>query len=180
VNHRGRVNIVETKLYTRPAEPPKLIGAALTEETARWVGTWADGLITAGHDPKVLRRTVDAFREGGGDGKPLYLQNAISLAATQEEAERQAHREWRHCGLDGDQIADLAMPRDFETATRNVTPQQVTSRLRVSAEINRHIDWLREDMETGFDTVYVHQIARDIDRFIDVFAAEVLPEFSAE
>jgi probable non-F420 flavinoid oxidoreductase len=180
VNHRGRVNVVEAKLYSRPAEPPKLIGAALTKETARWAGAWADGLITAGHDSKSLRPIVGAFREGGGDGKPLFLQSAISLAATDEEAERQAHREWRHSALDGDDIADLATPWDFETATRNVRPQEVTSRLRVSADVNRHIDWLREDMETGFDTVYVHQIARDVDRFLDVFAAKVLPEFAAK
>ncbi len=178
VNHRGIVNVVDAKLYTRPAEPPKLIGAALSEETARWMGGWVDGLITAGNNAKDLGQIVKAFREGGGDGKPLYLQSAISLAATEAEAVSQAHREWRHCALDGEQIADLATPWAFETASRNVTAQQVASRLRVSADVKRHIDWLREDMETGFDTVYVHQVARDMDRFIDVFASDVLPHFS--
>jgi probable non-F420 flavinoid oxidoreductase len=180
VNHRGIVNVVDAKLYTRPAEPPKLIGAALTPETARWMGGWADGLITAGNNSNDLRRIADAFREGGGDGKLLFLQSAISLAATEEEAQRQAHCEWRHCALDGEQIADLPTPRDFAEATRHATPQQVARRLRVSADVDRHIAWLREDMEIGFDTVFIHQVARDVDRFLDIFARKVLPEFAAD
>ena len=180
VNHRGLVQVVDAKLYTRPETAPLLIGAALTPETARWMGSWADGLITAGRNSQDHRRIIAAFRESGGDGKPLFLQSAISFAATDEEAMRQAHREWRHCALDGEQIADLATALEFEAATRHVTPDEVASRLRVSANLQRHIAWLQEDMESGFDAVYVHQIARDMDRFIDTFPAEVLPAFTAK
>jgi coenzyme F420-dependent glucose-6-phosphate dehydrogenase len=180
VNHRGLVRVVDAKLYSRPVELPLVIGAALTPETARWMGKWADGLITAGRNSEDHRRIVNAFRDGGGDGKPLFLQNAISFAESDEAALREAHREWRHCALQGDQISDLRMPRDFDAATRNIAPQQVAERLRVSADIKRHIEWLREDMETGFDIVYVHQIGRNMGRFIDAFAAEVLPAFSGK
>lgn len=34
VTHRGRVTVVDAKLYVRPEEPPRLIAAALSEETA--------------------------------------------------------------------------------------------------------------------------------------------------
>jgi G6PDH family F420-dependent oxidoreductase len=177
VNHRGLVHVVEARLYTRPEKPPLVIGAALTPETARWMGPWADGLVTAGRNSDDHRRIIEAFREAGGDGKPLFLQDAISFAATEDEARRQAHREWRHCALDGDQIADLARPSDFEAETRQVTLDEVASGLRVSADIQRHIAWLHDDMEAGFEVVYLHQIARDMDRFFDVFAAQVLAEF---
>jgi coenzyme F420-dependent glucose-6-phosphate dehydrogenase len=180
VNHHGLVQVVDAKLYTRPETAPLLIGAALTPETARWMGSWADGLITAGRNSQDHRRIIEAFREAGGDGKPLFLQSAISFAATDAEAGRQAHREWRHCALDGDQITDLANPRAFEAATRRVTPEEVSTRLRVSADLGRHIAWLREDQGTGFDVVYVHQIARQFDRFFDVLAARILAEFSAK
>jgi alkanesulfonate monooxygenase SsuD/methylene tetrahydromethanopterin reductase-like flavin-dependent oxidoreductase (luciferase family) len=156
-----------------------LIGAALTVETARWMGPWVDGLITAGRDAKDHRKIIDAFREAGGDGKPVFLQSAISFAATEDEARRQAHREWRHCAISGDLIADLAAPWDFEAATREVTPEEVSGRLRVSADHERHIAWLQEDSDTGFDAVFVHQIARDMDRFIDTFASKVLPALQA-
>jgi coenzyme F420-dependent glucose-6-phosphate dehydrogenase len=38
VTHRGRVDVVEAKLYSRPEIPPLLIGSAVTETTAEWLG----------------------------------------------------------------------------------------------------------------------------------------------
>src|SRR4051794_11216954 len=49
------------KLYSRPEQPPLLFGAALTAETAEWVGSWADGLIPVGGEPDQLRPLVEAF-----------------------------------------------------------------------------------------------------------------------
>ena len=71
-----------------PATPPLLLGGGATEETARWVGGWADGLITVAGEPDAMRRVIDAFRDGGGEGKPLFLQVALSYAATEDEARR--------------------------------------------------------------------------------------------
>jgi alkanesulfonate monooxygenase SsuD/methylene tetrahydromethanopterin reductase-like flavin-dependent oxidoreductase (luciferase family) len=41
VTHLGRIVVEEAKLYTRSARPPTLLGAALSVETAEWVGSWA-------------------------------------------------------------------------------------------------------------------------------------------
>ena len=46
VSHDGHVRVDRARLWTLPATPPPLVGAALSEETARWCGGWADGLIT--------------------------------------------------------------------------------------------------------------------------------------
>jgi coenzyme F420-dependent glucose-6-phosphate dehydrogenase len=70
VTHRGRVTLVEGKLYSLPKEPPCLFGAAVTETTAEFVGGWADGLLTVSAKPEAVRKVVDAFRRGGGEGKP--------------------------------------------------------------------------------------------------------------
>ena len=178
VNHKGLVQVVDAKLFTRPAQPPKIIGAALSEDTARWLGPWADGLITAGRDAHVLRKVVEAFREAGGEGKPVFLQAALSFARSEEQSLQEAHREWRHCACNSQQIEDLPTPWAFNAATSNVKPEEVRERLRVSADVRRHIDWLHKDMETGFDVVYLHQVARDMERFLDVFSSEVLPHFA--
>jgi alkanesulfonate monooxygenase SsuD/methylene tetrahydromethanopterin reductase-like flavin-dependent oxidoreductase (luciferase family) len=42
VTHRGRVTVIEATLYTRPATAPMLVGAATSESTAEWLGSWAD------------------------------------------------------------------------------------------------------------------------------------------
>src|SRR5215203_2547259 len=40
------ITVDEAKLYTLPPQPPLLLGAALTPDTARWIAGWADGVIT--------------------------------------------------------------------------------------------------------------------------------------
>ena len=176
VTHQGLVNVREATLYTRPAEPPLVIGAAMTPETARWLATWADGLITAGADHASLAKTVEAFREGGGHAKPMFLQAAVSYGATDEEARLSAHRHWRHSALDLQQLADLPHPRAFDDASASATPEAVGERLRHSADLKRHLEWLRGDFELGFSAVYLHYVGGDIERFIDVFSEQVLPE----
>jgi coenzyme F420-dependent glucose-6-phosphate dehydrogenase len=57
-------------LYTRPEVPLGIIGAAVTADTARWVSSWADGLLTVGGAPEAVRQTLDAFYEGGAPASP--------------------------------------------------------------------------------------------------------------
>lgn len=68
VSHRGAITVDQARLYTRPQTPPLIVGAALTPETAGWMGGWADALITVSHPIDELRGVIDAFRAGGGRG----------------------------------------------------------------------------------------------------------------
>jgi coenzyme F420-dependent glucose-6-phosphate dehydrogenase len=81
VTHHGHVHILLGKLYTRPAVPPNIFGAAVTAETARWVGGWADGLLTVGGAPEAVRPRLDAFAEGGGAGKNVAGRSIIPAMA---------------------------------------------------------------------------------------------------
>ena len=94
--------------------PPLLLGAALTPQTAEWMGTWADGLITGGGSSSV----VDAFRHGGGANKPVFLQVVLSYDPDEAQALQAAHDQWRHGALDSTQLATLSMPSEFDAATR--------------------------------------------------------------
>ena len=38
------ITVEEARLYVKPETMPKIIGAALTPETAKWAGGWADGM----------------------------------------------------------------------------------------------------------------------------------------
>jgi len=73
VNHYGRVIVEDAKLYTLPQKKPLVIGAAVTTETAAWMGSWADGMITIHKPFKELKETVDAFRNNGGAGQPVFF-----------------------------------------------------------------------------------------------------------
>ena len=137
VTHRGRVTVVEAKLYSRPERNVPLIGAAVTEGTAAFVGTWADGLLTtAGGDVEMTRRVVASFREVAGDDKPIYLQHALSWAPTQDEAVAQALDQWGPVAAGGEVNWDLRRPADFDRIGRSVRRDDIEKCLKVSHDLS--------------------------------------------
>jgi coenzyme F420-dependent glucose-6-phosphate dehydrogenase len=175
VTHEGHVTVSHAKLYSRPAQPPRLLGAALSVETARWVGSWADGLITVAGAPGSARSRIEAFREGGGEGKPVFLQVALAYGASDDHALRAACDQWRQCGLSRELLADLATVEAFDEAAARVSADEVSAAVRVSADINRQIDWLHEDLRLGVSGLYLHNVVREHDRFLAACAERVLP-----
>ncbi len=94
VTHEGSVHVDRAKLYTLPEKAPLIFGAAVTDETAEWIGRWADGLLTVGKPKAELQQTVSAFHRGGGRGKPMRLQAAVSFKPSQRAAEAAAFFRW--------------------------------------------------------------------------------------
>jgi coenzyme F420-dependent glucose-6-phosphate dehydrogenase len=176
VTHHGLVTVEEATLYTRPETPPLIVGAAVTPETAGWVAEWADALITVGKPVDELREVVDAFREGGGEGKPMYLQVQLSFARTQAEAREAALREWGTNVFDSPVLTDLRTPEHFEAAAEFVTMDDVDGPVLVSSDLGQHAEWLREYLDLGFDHLYLHNVHRDQRTFVEAFGARVLPD----
>lgn len=150
VTHRGRVTVIEATLYSRPEEPVMLVGPAVTEETAEWLGGWADALITVQAPPKQLGKVLEAFRRGGGHGKPVILQAALSWAPSEQEAEAEALQQWAPNVAGGEVNWDLRRPRDFDTVGRLVKAEDIRRSVLVSADLGQHRAWLTEYAEMGF------------------------------
>ena len=179
VSCEGHVSTHAAHLYSRPARPPLVLGAAVTPETARWVGGWADGLITVAGPRAAMRAVVEAFREGSGGDKPMFLQVALSFAGSEHEAAAEAYRQWPQAALTAQQLSDLSTPAEFNQACMDVDPLAVLSKVRASADIQRHIDWLREDCLLGFERIYLHNVAIEHqERFIDVCGEWVIPSLT--
>ncbi len=176
VSHYGRVTLVEGQLYSLPKTPPMLLGAAVSEATAEFVGSWADGLLTVSGKPDQVRKVVEAFRRGGGEGKPLFMQVGLNWAPSDEEALAGAHEQWRYNVLGGDVNWELRSPKDFDTATRLVKPEDMRESVLISADLNQHVDWLGEFIELGFEELQLHQVDRNQRRFIEAFGEKVLPQ----
>lgn len=84
--HHPWFDVDDAKLWSLPATPPRLYGAALTPETAAWLGPWADGLITVRKPRAELRMVAESFVGNGGFGKPMALQLQVSWSETRDEA----------------------------------------------------------------------------------------------
>lgn len=181
VSHDGLVRVDRAKLWSLPEHSPRLFGAAVSEETSRRVGGWADGMITVNQPVEKLRRVIDAFRDGGGEGKPVAVQVHLSWAPDDGAALAAAHDQWRN-GVFGPELAwNLELPAAFDEAGRWVRPDDVASVVLVSADVKQHVEWLREITDLGVDQLYLHQVSRgpDQERFIEVFAERVLPEVTS-
>lgn len=176
VTHHGAIVIEQARLYTRPPKPPPVFVAALTEKTARWAGTWADGLITISMAHEKLQALLMAFRRNGGEGKPMHLQVKLSYADTEERALAEAHAQWRTNLFPGSLSEELRTPRDFEAAATHVTCEDIREAVHVSSDPHRHVQWLQEYIAMGFERLYLHNVNRDQERFIDAFGEQVLPE----
>jgi probable non-F420 flavinoid oxidoreductase len=179
VSHDGLVTVDRARLWDLPAEPPMLVGAAVSDGTARTVGGWADALITINQPHEVLRKVFDAFREGGGEGKPIFLQVHLSWDPDEATAEAVAHEQWRTNVFDSNLAWNLEMPAQFDAAAVHVTPADVRDTVLVSSDLGRQLDWLQEYVELGVDSLYLHHVGQTQDAFIDAFAEHVLPDLQA-
>ncbi len=175
VTESGSVRALNARLWVRPQRIPTLVGAATTEETAAWLGSWADGLLTAGHEPEKLAKIVAAFREGGGADKAVHVKVGLSWANGADEALDQAHEQWRFNALGGDVNWELARPEDFEQACRFVRPQDMHQSLFISHDPAAHVERLQAICDLGFQTIVLHNVGRNQSEFIDTFAEHVLP-----
>ena len=175
VTHRGHVHVQEACLYSRPAEMPEVYGAALGEETAEFVGGWADGLLTIGGERDAVAKIIAAFRRGGGEGKPVRVQHTLSWAPSLEDARRGAHEQWAFSALGREVLPMLRTPAQFEAATRFVSVDDIAKGVRISADLAQHVEWLRQYVDLGVDTVSVFNVTKGQKEFIDAFGADVLP-----
>jgi probable non-F420 flavinoid oxidoreductase len=171
----GPVQVHRARLWTLPPSPPPLIGAALTVDTARWCGTWADGLITVNQPAEKLRALIDAFRESAGD-KPVTVQVKVAWAPSDDEALAGAFDQWRTNILDSGLMADIERVEQFEMAAAHVRPEDVRQAVLVSSDPARHAAALREVLDLGVEQVFVHQVPKEQEAFIDVYGTQVLPE----
>jgi hypothetical protein len=72
-------------------------------------------------------------------------------------------------------LSELRMPNQFDTLGELVRPEDLEGHIRISADVQQHIDWLLEDVELGFDRIFIHNVNREQERFIDTFGDKVLP-----
>jgi coenzyme F420-dependent glucose-6-phosphate dehydrogenase len=180
VTHKGLVEVEEAKLYSLPQELPLVVGAAITEETAGWLGSWADALITVSHPPEMLKKIIGAFKKGGGEGKPLFLKMQVSYDTSDEKALEGAFSQWKTNIYSNTMLTELRSPEQFEAAAEFLEPEVLNDHVKISSDPIKHIEWIKEYAALGIDEIILHNVNTSQELFIDVFGKKVLPELIKE
>ena len=123
----------------------------------------------------TAQNMIEAFRRGGGEGKPIIVQHGLSWAPREADALRSAHEQWRFSTLGGDVLWTLRMPNEFHSASRFVTPDDVADTIRVSSDVERHVEWIGEYVQAGVSEVYCFNVGKNQREFIDAFGKRALP-----
>ena len=177
VSRAGPIPTVDARIYSAPPTPcPLLIGAALTPETAEWVGGWADGLATVWMPEEKLSAVVDAFRRGGGSGKTMAVQMHVSWARTEAEGRRSAVANWRYNIVDPSLAENVADPAEFERLTRNTSADDLAGHVVMTADPGVLADAMARAGAFGFDELYLHQVGEDQEGFVRAFRDEIRPQ----
>lgn len=174
VSHRGRITVEHARLWDLPTEPVPLIAPALSRGTAARSAAWADGFITVNQPLDDLRAMLESYRGHGGRG-PAVLQVHLSWAPSQAEAERIAVDQWQSNTLPRPDMAELALPEDFEAASAGAGLEDVAAAVDISSDLDWHGARLAEYAGLGFDEVYLHCVDQDQGPFLEAFGREVLP-----
>jgi G6PDH family F420-dependent oxidoreductase len=173
-SHRGRYFTVENAcIYTLPAQLPPIMVAASGTKSAELAGRIGDGLITTAPDKEV----VNAFRQAGGQGKPIYAQLSVCWAASEAEARQTAFKYWPTAAVRGELSQELPTPGHFEQAAQMVREEDVAKVIVCSPDPQRHLEQIQSYVDAGIDHVYVHQIGPDQEGFCRFYEREILPKF---
>ncbi|HKH56215.1 MAG TPA: TIGR03885 family FMN-dependent LLM class oxidoreductase [Propionibacteriaceae bacterium] len=175
VSHDGLVRVDRARVWTRPPDPPPLLGAAVSVATARWCAAWADGLITVNADLEHLRRLIDAYRAAGGRGR-LVLQVHLSWAPDEAQAEAIALEQWRSNVFPAPACWDIDSVETFDAVSQDVPIERVREVVQISSDLGRHTAQLAAYGELGFDEIALHHVGQSQDDWIEVFGSRVLPQ----
>lgn len=174
-SHQGEHYIVENaRIYTLPDQPPRIMVAAQGPESASLAGSHGDGLIITSPDATV----IDGFRSAGGADKPIYGQVTCCWAASAELGKRTLHEIWPNAGVPGELSQELPLPQHFEQASSIVTPEMLAEKTPIGPDVKPYVAAVRELIEAGVESVYIHQVGPDQEGFFQFFREELQPELA--
>lgn len=170
-NHRGKHFTVEdARIYTLPDQPVPIMMAAAGKKAATLAGEKGDGLIAVTPQPEL----VQAFADAGGGGRPRFGQMHVCWAESEAQARRTARQWWPNAVIHGI-ASDMRLPKDFEEVALLISEEDVAREVPCGPDPERYVEAIRKYAETGFDSVYLHQIGPEQEGFFSFFEREILP-----
>ncbi len=167
-------------IYDKPDDPLPIYIAASGPLAAKLAGRLGDGFITtSGKNPELYDRLLGALAEGAGaTGRdPAEIRRLIEVKVSYDrdaDFARDACRWWAALALSPEEKEGVDDPIEMEQLA-DANAERAPTRFIVSDDPEEVAAGIRRYAELGFDELIVHAPGEDQARFLDQFAADVMP-----
>ena len=173
-------------IYDRPTPMPPIYVAGAGPVMAKYAGQSADGYIcTSGKAPELYRDTllpnVAAGLQASGR-KPqdieMMIEMKVSFDSDRERA-LQDTRHWAALALSPEEKSSVEDPLEMERLADQLPAERAATRWIVSTDPDEHVEKIRAYIDMGFRHLVFHAPGTDQERFLNLYADQVLPRLRA-
>jgi coenzyme F420-dependent glucose-6-phosphate dehydrogenase len=172
-------------VYDRPEDPVPIFMAASGPLAAKLAGRRGDGFIsTSGKAPALYRELMANLAEGAEkvDRDPHAIRKMIEIKvayARDYDDAFESCKIWSALGLSHEQKAGIDDPIEMERVA-DENADKAHDRFIVSSDPDEVIEAIMPYVDLGFEDLVLHAPGNDQRRFLDQFAADVLPALREE
>ena len=169
-------------IYDRPSQPPPLYIAAAGPVLAKYAGEIAQGFICTSGKADALYRDVlvpnvlAGLKSGNrADGAlDMTIEVKVSFDTDLERARRDTHY-WGALALSPEERDGVDDPIEMERRADALPVERTVQRWIVSSDPDEQVEKIRPYVALGFRHLIFHAPGPDQARFIELYAAQVLP-----
>ncbi len=169
-------------IYDRPTPPPPLYVAAAGPVLAKFAGEIADGFICTSGKGESLYRDVlvpnvsagiqAASRDAGAVEMTLEVKVSFDTDAGRA---REDTRHWAVLALSPEEKSGVDDPLELQRLADALPAERTAQRWIVSSDPDEQVEKIRPYVALGFRHLVFHAPGADQGRFIELYAAQVLP-----
>jgi coenzyme F420-dependent glucose-6-phosphate dehydrogenase len=171
-------------IYDRPDEPVPVFVAASGPLAAKLAGRAGDGfIVTSGKAPELYVELTAAMEEGAREAgrDPAEIVRMIEIKVSYDhdlDYATAACDYWAPLALSPEQKQDVEDPIEMERLA-DAHPGIAQRRFIVSSDPDEVVERIGDYVALGFDHLVFHAPGEDQVRFLDQFAADVMPRLRA-
>ncbi len=173
----------DATIYDQPDEPVPIYIAAAGALVAKYAGRQGDGFIcTSGKAWSLYTETLlPKVDEGLKDaGRPEHdydrmIEMKVSFDTDRQRAMEDT-RHWAALALTPEEKVSIHSPMEMERKSAELPVERAASRWIVSTDPDEHVEKIRRYVELGFNHLVFHAPGPDQERFLRLYAAQVLPK----
>ena len=172
--HGAYYTVDNAQIFELPQDLPPIRISAQGPMAAEVAGEIGDALIHFDQKPEEV---IEMFRTSGGEGKSCMVETTVCYGRSVDEAKRTAYEWFPMAANKGELNWVVPTPAHFEQMQQMVTPEDVAKNVLCGPDPQKIIEKVGKLVDMGYDSVLLHQVGPDQERFINLAHDIILPEF---